>query len=120
MIFKTFRDKIRYDNTIAKVLNRRSFGSVRLLEDISPRVWDGTRAQKQNSILSPPKLTSQLIRSLVSAGSADGLAFGMAGAVEEARESLAGLAPRKKRIRCKSMGFHGSVRVGNYRSQFCA
>lgn len=49
-------------------------------------------------ILSPPMLNSQLIRSLVLAGSDDG--FGIAGAVEEARESLAGLAPRKKRIRC--------------------
>ena len=26
MIFKTFRDNIRDDNTIAKVLNRRSLG----------------------------------------------------------------------------------------------
>ena len=43
-------------------------------------------------------LNSQLVRSLVSPGSAHGLVFGMAGAVEEARGNLAGLAPRKKRI----------------------
>ena len=63
-------------------------------------------------------LNRQLIRGLVSAGSADG--FEMAGAVEEARESLAGLAPRKKGIQYKSMGYHSSARVGIHTSQFRA